>query len=74
MLTLRNGVLFIRSCHDDAILTRKSHKFTGTAFPRGNSAGGSKLNGKTFSLGIRWTLSLFVVPEGLFENKNFVNL
>ena len=70
MLTLRKGVLFldIRSCHEDPILTRKSHKCTGTAFPQGNSAADSKLDRQTFSLGIHLTLSLFVVLEGPFEN------
>ena len=35
--------LFLRSCHEDAILTRKSHNCAGTEFVQGNSAGGSKL-------------------------------
>ena len=35
--------LWIRSCHEDVILTRKSHNCTGTAFVQGDSAGGSKL-------------------------------
>ena len=35
--------LFVRSCHEDVILTKKSHNCTGTAFFQGNSAGGSRL-------------------------------
>ena len=35
--------LFIRSCHEDVILTRKSHNFAWTAFVQGDSRGGSKL-------------------------------
>ena len=39
--------LSIRSCHEDVILTRKSHNCAGNAFVQGNSAGGSKLIGQT---------------------------
>ena len=35
--------LFIRSCREDVIFTRKSHNCAGTAFVQGDSAGGSKL-------------------------------
>ena len=35
--------LCIRSCHEDLILTRKSHNCSGNAFIQGGSAGGSKL-------------------------------
>ena len=35
--------LFIRSCHENVILTTKSRNFTETAFVQGDSAGGSKL-------------------------------
>ena len=35
--------LCIRSCHEDLILTRKSHNCSGIAFIQGDSAGGSKL-------------------------------
>ena len=35
--------LFIRSCHEDVIFTRKSHNCAGTAFVQGDSARGSKL-------------------------------
>ena len=35
--------LCIRSCHEDLILTRKSHNCAGIAFIQGESAGGSKL-------------------------------
>ena len=35
--------LCIRSCHEDLILTRKSHSCAGIAFIQGDSAGGSKL-------------------------------
>ena len=31
------------SCHEDLILTRKSHNCSGIAFIQGDSAGGSKL-------------------------------
>ena len=33
----------IRSCHEDLILTRKSHNCAGITFIQGNSADGSKL-------------------------------
>ena len=33
----------MRSCHEDLILTRKSHNCAGIAFIQGDSAGGSKL-------------------------------
>ena len=35
--------LCIRSCHQDLILTRKSHNCAGIAFIQEDSAGGSKL-------------------------------
>ena len=35
--------LCIRLCHEDMILTRKSHNCAGIAFIQGDSAGGSKL-------------------------------
>ena len=35
--------LLIRSCHEDVVLTRKSHNCAGTAFVQGHSAGGSKM-------------------------------
>ena len=35
--------LWIRSCHEDVILTRKSHNCAGITFIQGDSAGGSKL-------------------------------
>ena len=35
--------LCIRSCHEDLILTRKSHNCAGIAFIQGDSACGSKL-------------------------------
>ena len=35
--------LLIRSCHEDVILTRKSHNCAETAFVQGHFAGGSKL-------------------------------
>ena len=35
--------LFVRSCHEDVIFTRKSHECAGTAFVQGDPAGGSKL-------------------------------
>ena len=34
---------FIRSCHEDLILTRKSNSCAGIAFILGDSVGGSKL-------------------------------
>ena len=45
--------LFIRSCHDDVILTRKKHNCTGTAFIQGDSEGGSKLIEQTSHRGIK---------------------
>ena len=42
--------LFIRSCHEDVIFTRKSHNCAGTAFVQGDSVGGSKLTEQTFFL------------------------
>ena len=33
----------IRSCHEDLVLTRKSHNCAGIAFIQGDSAGGSKV-------------------------------
>ena len=41
--------LCIRSCHEDLILTRKSHNCAGIAFIQGDSAGGSKLIEQTLS-------------------------
>ena len=37
----------MRSCHEDLILTRKSHNYAGIAFFQGDSAGGSKLTEQT---------------------------
>ena len=42
--------LFIRSCHEDVIFTRKSHNCAGTAFVQGDSVGGSKLTEQTLKL------------------------
>ena len=42
--------LCIRSCHEDLILTRKSHNCTGTAFIQGNPVGGSKLIEQSLAL------------------------
>ena len=42
--------LLIRSCHEDVILTRKSHNCAGTAFVQGDSAGGSKLIEQTLTM------------------------
>ena len=44
--------LCIRSCHEDLILTRKSHNCSGIVFllDLGDSAGGSKLIEKTLPL------------------------
>ena len=39
--------MFIRSCHEDVIFTRKSHNCAGTAFVQGDSVGGSKLTEHT---------------------------
>ena len=39
--------LFIRSCHEDVIFTRKSHNCVGTAVVQGDSVGGSKLTEQT---------------------------
>ena len=49
--------LCIRSCHEDVILTRKSHNWSWIAFIQGESAGGSKL--------IEQTLLNISVWEGL---------
>ena len=38
--------LCIRSCHEDLIMTRKSHNCVGIAFIQGGPAGGSKLTGQ----------------------------
>ena len=42
--------LFIRSCHEEVILTRKWHNWAGTAFIQGDSTVGSKLIGRTLPL------------------------
>ena len=39
--------LFIRSCHEDVIFSRKSHNCAGTTFVQGDSVGGSKLTEQT---------------------------
>ena len=39
----------IRSCHEDLILTRKSHNCSGIAFIQGDSEGGSKLIEQTIT-------------------------
>ena len=41
--------LCIRSCHEDLILTRKSHNCPRIAFIQGGSAGGSKLIEQTIT-------------------------
>ena len=45
--------LFIKSCDEDVIFTRKSHNFTGTAFVQGDSVGGSKLTEQTLNSSCR---------------------
>ena len=47
---VKGKALFIRSCHEDVILTRKSHNCAGTAFVQGDSAGGSKLIEQTLPI------------------------
>ena len=42
--------LCIRSCHEDLIMTRKSHNCAGITFIQGDSAGGSKLIEQTIAL------------------------
>ena len=39
--------LFMRSCHEDVSLARKSHNWAGTAFVQEDPAGGSKLTEQT---------------------------
>ena len=51
--------LCIRSCHEDLILTRKSHDCSGIAFMQGDSAGGSKL--------IEQTIIMFWLVHSLKE-------
>ena len=53
--------LCIRSCHEDLILTRKSHNCSGIAFIQGDSAGGSKLIEQTISYWLFISLNLNVV-------------
>ena len=48
-MILSGQALFIRSCHEDVIFTRKSHNCAGTAFVQGDSAGGSKLTEQTLN-------------------------
>ena len=49
--------LCIRSCHEDLILTRKSHNCSGIAFIQGDSAGGSKLIEQTITrIAVSFTL------------------
>ena len=45
--------LCIRLCHEDLILTRKSHNCAGMAFIQGDSAGGSKLTEQTLWIPIK---------------------
>ena len=51
--------LFIKSCHEDLILTRKSHNFSGIAFIQGYSVGGSKLIEQTL-----WCWCCWCTPPG----------
>ena len=50
--------LCIRSCHEDLIVTRKSHNCSGIAFIQGDSAGGSKLIEQTLNT-VRFAASQF---------------
>ena len=43
----------IRSCHEDLILTRKSHNCAGMSFIQGDSAGGSELTEQTLLVSYR---------------------
>ena len=49
--------LCIKSCHEDLILTRKSHNCAGIAFIQGNSADGSKLFEQTLLANSKEVLS-----------------
>ena len=49
--------LCIRLCHEDLILTRKSHNCAGIAFIQGDSAGDSKLIGQTLQHEIEFLIS-----------------
>ena len=57
-------VLCIRSCHEDLILTRKSHNCAGIAFIQMDSAGGSKL--------IEHILLALRLPLNLNENGEII--
>ena len=48
--------LCIKSCHEDLILTRKSHNCAGIAFIQGDSAGGSKLSEQTLPCSLIWLI------------------
>ena len=57
--------LCIRSCHEDLILTRKSHNCSGIAFIQGESAGGSKLIEQTIPV-----LCEVKLLSNLFDDKH----
>ena len=66
--------LCIRSCHEDLVLTRKSHNCphncAGIAFIQGDSAGGSKLIEQTLHISTYFLQSVYVrsVSDTLLKN------
>ena len=59
--------LCIGSCHEDQILTRKSHNCVGIAFIQGDSVGGSKLIEQT----LKYEAHIFKLASSSFsENVN----
>ena len=55
--------LFLSLCHEDVVLTRKSHNCTGTTFIQGDTRGGLKL--------IEQTLQLFTISVAFFKAVHF---
>ena len=63
--------LFIRSCHEDVIFTRKSHNCAGTAFVQGDSACGSKLTEQTLNVECGTEVDIKAVSHGPFFAFNY---
>ena len=65
--------LLIRSCHEDVILTRRSHNWAGTAFLQGDSAGGSKLIEQTLrTISLTISLGLFAASSSLYYGNHML--
>ena len=63
----------IRSCHEDLILTRKSHNCSGIAFIQVDSAGGSNLIEQTIISNLKFSCFISTLSPFIINHPETVN-